>query len=119
MRILNVTGEAFYPQAYGGVQVCLNEIMLAQQKMGHNPTLLAALWGGKLESRSRIAMRLTRLPWVKHGWESFDVYRKWFPWEHARRGALPWNRAAAWLRERRFVKSPKSLIPNRFSRRSC
>src|SRR5208337_3778815 len=83
MRILNVTGDGFYPQASGGVQVCLNELMLAMQDMGHSSTLLAALWGGKLANRSRIAMRLTGLPWVRHRWNSFDVYRKWHPWEHA------------------------------------
>jgi glycosyltransferase involved in cell wall biosynthesis len=83
MRILNVTGDAFYPQASGGVQVCLNELMLAQQAMGHAPTLLAALWGGKLANRSRVMMRLTGNPWVRHRWGSFQVYRKWHPWKDA------------------------------------
>jgi glycosyltransferase involved in cell wall biosynthesis len=83
MRILNVTGDAHFPQASGGVQVCLNELMLAFQELGHTPVLLTALWGGKLAIRSKILMRMTRRPWVRDRWETYDVYRKWFPWEHA------------------------------------
>ena len=85
MRILNVGGDAFFPQASGGLQVCLNELTLALKQLDHEPTLFVALWGGQFAMRSRIAMRLTAKPWVHHRWNAFDVYRAWEPWLHARK----------------------------------
>jgi glycosyltransferase involved in cell wall biosynthesis len=81
MRILNVMGDAYYPQMSGGTQACLHELMTSLRAAGYTPLLLAGLWGGKLEFRSRVAMRLTRRPWVSHRWEGYEVYRKWHPWE--------------------------------------
>ncbi len=81
MRILNVMGDAYYPQMSGGTQACLHELMISLEALGHTPLLLVGLWGGKLETRSRISMRLRGLPYVQHRWESYDVFRKWNAWE--------------------------------------
>jgi glycosyltransferase involved in cell wall biosynthesis len=83
MRILNIIGDAYYPQMSGGTQSCLHELMISFKTLGHTPLLLAALWGGKLELRSRMSMRLRQKPYVRHRWETYGVFRKWEPWEDA------------------------------------
>ncbi len=82
MKILNVMGDAYYPQMTGGTQACLHELMIALRDIGHTPQLVAGLWGGKLELRSRLEMRLRGRPWVRHRWHDYHLYRKWHPWEH-------------------------------------
>ena len=82
MRILNVMGDAYYPQMTGGTQACLHELMISLRDIDHTPLLVAGLWGGKLEWRSRLEMRLSGRPWVRHRWHDYHLYRKWHAWEH-------------------------------------
>ncbi|SCB27359.1 glycosyltransferase [Rhizobium hainanense] len=84
MKVLFASGNGYYPEFSGGVQSSTHHLAQQLRADGHNPAVLAALFGdGLFGFKARAKMKLFGAPAVIDGFPGYPVARAWFPWEAA------------------------------------
>lgn len=84
MNVLFGSGKGYPPEFSGGVQSSTHHLALQLKAHGHQPSVLAALFGdGGFGMKSRIKLKLLRRPGVIDRLPGYPVVRAWFPWEAA------------------------------------
>lgn len=85
MNVLFGSGKGYPPEFSGGVQSSTHHLALQLMASGHQPSVLAALFGnGTFGVKARIKLKLSRQPGVIDRLPGYPVIRAWFPWEAAR-----------------------------------
>lgn len=84
MKVLFAGGNGYYPEFSGGVQSSTHHLVEQLRKLGHEASVLAALFGdGVFGFKARAKMKLLRQPAVIDSFPGYPVVRAWFPWEGA------------------------------------
>lgn len=82
MNVLFGSGKGYPPEFSGGVQSSTHHLALQLKAIGHQPSVLAALFGGGIFGmKSRIKLKLLRRPGVIDNLSGYPVVRTWFPWK--------------------------------------
>lgn len=81
MNVLFAGGNGYYPEFSGGVQSSTHHLAEQLRTAGHQPAVLAALFGdGFFGFKARAKMKLLRQPAVIDNFPGYPVVRAWFPW---------------------------------------
>lgn len=84
MNVLFGSGKGYPPEFSGGVQSSTHHLALQLKAIGHQPSVLAALFGnGAFGIKARLKLKLSRRPGVIDRLPGYPVVRAWFPWEAA------------------------------------
>jgi glycosyltransferase involved in cell wall biosynthesis len=84
MNVLFAGGNGYTPEFSGGVQSSTHHLVEQLRSQGHQPAVLAALFGdGFFGFKARAKMKLLRQPAVIDTFPGYPVVRTWFPWEAA------------------------------------
>lgn len=82
MNVLFGSGKGYLPEFSGGVQSSTHHLALQLKAAGHQPSVLAALFGsGMFGLKARIKLKLSRHPGVIDQLPGYPVIRAWFPWD--------------------------------------
>lgn len=84
MKILFAAGNGYYPEFSGGVQSSTHHLAKQLMASGHQPSILASLFGdGFFGFKTRAKMKLLRQPAAVDNFPGYPVVRAWFPWKAA------------------------------------
>jgi len=84
MNVLFAGGNGYYPEFSGGVQSSTHHLIEQLRSMGHQPAVLAALFGdGFFGFKARAKMKLLGQRAAMDTFPGYPVVRAWYPWEAA------------------------------------
>jgi glycosyltransferase involved in cell wall biosynthesis len=79
MRILFVSCSYYFPQFYGGIEACIDNLSRGLTDKGHQVAVLVPLAGGdQIWFRNRVAVRLFGLQRAGEKFGGYRVFREWF-----------------------------------------
>jgi glycosyltransferase involved in cell wall biosynthesis len=82
MNVLFAGGNGYYPEFHGGVQSSTHHLAEQLRSRGHQPAVLAALFGdGIFGMTARIKMKVFRQRAALDHFPGYPVVRAWFPWD--------------------------------------
>ncbi len=80
LKVVFAGGNGYPPQASGGVQSSTHHLASTLQTCGHQPAVLAPLYGeGLFGLQARLRLKLTGQGLVTDNTQGYPVHRAWFP----------------------------------------